>query len=121
MSALLKVGLLVAAAVILVACGSNNGMIRVNPAVADAKNYPAGVVPFTASGASTLTWCIGTMNGVCNGFIGSSAVIDSTGHAQCIQGQSGTVTVLAGIGAKVGLPDTGEQLSRFGTAQLTCP
>lgn len=121
MRALLRLVPLVAAAVLLVACGSNNSMIRVSPAIADAKNYPGGVVAFTASGASKLTWCIGTMNGVCNGFIGSPAVIDSTGHAQCVQGQSGTVTVLAGTGAKVGLPDVGEQLSQFGTAQLTCP
>jgi hypothetical protein len=61
------------------------------------------------------------MNGVCNGNIASPAVIDSTGHAQCIQGQSATVTVLAGTVAKVGLPDEGEQLTPFGTAQLTCP
>ena len=121
MRPLLKVGPLVAAAVILVACGSNSSMIRVNPAVADAKNYPGGVVPFTASGASNPTWCIGTMNGVCNGNIASPAVIDSTGHAQCIQGQSATVTVLAGIGVKMGIPDQGEQLSSFGTAKLTCP
>jgi len=121
MRPLLKVGPLVAAAVILVACGSNSSMIRVNPAVADAKNYPGGVVPFTASGASNPTWCIGTMNGVCNGNIASPAVIDSTGHAQCIKGQSATVTVLAGIGVKMGIPDQGEQLSSFGTAKLTCP
>ena len=120
MRQLLKVGPLFAAAVILVACGSNN-MIRVSPAVADAKNFPGGVVPFTASGTSKVTWCIGTMNGVCNGNIASPAAIDSTGHAQCIQGQSATVTVLAGAVAKVGLPDEGEQLSPFGTAQLTCP
>ena len=121
MPQLRKVGPLVAAAVILVACGSNNSMIRVSPAVANAKNYTGGVVPFTASGASNLTWCIGTMNGSCNGNIASPAAIDSTGHAQCIQGQSATVTVLAGTVTKAGLPDQGEQLSPFGTAQLTCP
>lgn len=79
MRPLLKVGPLVTAAVILVACGTNNSVIRVSPATADAKNYPGGVVPFSASGASKLTWCIGTMNGVCNGFIASPAVIDSSG------------------------------------------
>ena len=120
MRRILRVGPLVAAVVIIVGCGSNNSMIRVSPAVADAKNYPEGVVPFTASGASNLTWCIGTMNGVCNGNIASPAVIDSTGHAQCIQG-SATVTVLAGTGIRMGIPDAGEQLSSFGTAQLTCP
>src|SRR5215831_21238141 len=88
----------------LVACGSNNSMIRVSPAVADAKDYPGGVVSFTASGARNPTWCMGTINGICNGKIASPAVIDSTGHARCVQGQSATVTVLAGTGAKVGLP-----------------
>ena len=121
MRSMFKVGPLIAAAVIIVGCGSNNSMIRVSPAVADAKNYPGGVVPFSAGGTSQLTWCIGTTNGVCNGNIASPAVIDSAGHAQCIQGQSATVTVLAGTGAKVGLPDGGEQLSSFGTAELTCP
>lgn len=120
MRTLVKIGALLAVALILVGCGSN--MIRVSPAVADAKNYPGGVVPFTASGASkAVTWCIGTTMGVCNGNIGSSAMVDATGHAQCIPGQSASVTVLAGTGAKVGIPDTGEQLSSFGTAQLTCP
>ena len=112
---------LVAAAVIMVGCGSNNGAIHVSPTVADAKDYPGGVVPFAGSGAGNLTWCIGTMKGVCNGNIDSPAIIDSTGHGQCKQGQSGTVTVLAGTGAKMGPPDTGEQLSSFGKAQLTCP
>lgn len=78
-------------------------------------------MPFTASGTSQLTWCIGAVNGVCNGNIASAAIIDSSGHAQCIQGRSATVTVLAGTGAKGGVPDAGEQLSSFGTAQLTCP
>jgi len=121
MRPLFKVGALVTTTVILVACGSNNSMIQVSPAVAEAKNYPGGVVPFTATGASNLTWCIGTMNGVCNGNVASSAVIDATGHAQCVQGQTGTVTVLAGTGGRMGVPDAGEQLSSFGTAQLTCP
>jgi len=120
MRPLLKVGPLVAVAVVLVGCGSNNSMIRVSPAVADAKSFSGGVVPFTASGVSNPTWCIGTMNGVCNGNIASAAIIDSSGHAQCIQGQNATVTVLAGRGRPSG-PDIGEQLSSFGTAQLTCP
>ena len=121
MRRLLKIAPLVVAAVIIAECGSNTRTIRVSPAVADAKNYPGGVVPFTASGPSQLTWCIGTVNGVCNGLVLSPAVIDSTGHAQCVQGRSGTVIVLAGTGGKVLNPDAGEQLSSFGTAQLACP
>lgn len=121
MRTLLKILPLVAAGVIVAECGSNTQTIRVSPAVADAKNYPGGVVPFTASGPSQLIWCIGKVNGVCNGFVISPAVIDSTGHAHCVPGLSGTVTVLAGTGGIVVNPDTGEQLSSFGTAQLTCP
>lgn len=107
------------AALILVACGASN--IRITPTSADAKNFPGGVVPFAASGVTNPTWCLGTRGGVCNGNIASPAVIDSSGHAQCIQGESGTVTVLAGTGVRVEPPDQGEQLSHFGTAQLTCP
>ena len=119
MSHTLRVGPVLIAASILVACGYN--AIHISPQVADAKNYPRGVVAFTASGVTNPIWCIGTANGVCNGFIGSPATIDSSGHAQCIEGLSGTVTVLAGTGVKSGLPDMGQQLSTFGKAQLTCP
>ena len=121
MTLIVKVAASFAAATIIVGCGTNNSAIRLSPAVADAKNYPGGVVAFKASGVSNPTWCIGTMNGVCNGNIPSPAMIDSSGHAQCLQGQSGTVFVLAGTGVRVGVPDEGRQLSQFGTAQLTCP
>ena len=104
----------------LVGCGQN-GPVRLSPTSADAKNFPAGVVSFTATGVSSPVWCIGTSNGACNGNIAPVATIDSSGRAQCIQGQSGTVSVLAGRVSRVGLPDTGQQLSPFGTAQLTCP
>jgi hypothetical protein len=106
-------------ALILVGCGTNS--VRVTPASADAKNFAGGVVPFVASGSTHPTWCIGTASGVCNGNVVSLAIIDSTGHAQCIPGASGTVTVLAGTAVRVVIPDGGEQLTHFGTAQLTCP
>lgn len=104
----------------LVACGQNSA-IHISPASADAKNFPGGVVAFAATGVTNPTWCIGMPSGICNGNIASPAVIDSSGHAQCVQGGTGTVTVLAGTGVRVGLPDTGKQLSNFGTAQLICP
>jgi|SRR5437868_573613 len=119
MHRIVKVVITPLAALIIVACGQSP--IHISPAVADAKNFAGGVVPFTANGVSSPTWCIGTTRGICNGNIPSPATIDSSGHAQCIQGQSGTVTVLAGRGTRVEIPDTGEQLSTFGTAQLTCP
>jgi uncharacterized protein with LGFP repeats len=120
MPQIVKVVTTALAAVITVACGQS--AIHVSPAVADAKNFTGGVVSFTANGLSNPTWCIGTVQGFCNGFItGIPATIDSSGHAQCIQGESGRVTVIAGRGTHVVIPDTGEQLSPFGTAQLTCP
>lgn len=93
----------------------------ISPATADAKNWPDGVVTFTATGVMNPVWCIGAPSGFCSGNIASPAMIDNSGHAWCIQGQSGTVTVLAGTGVRVGLPDTGKQLTNFGTAKLTCP
>lgn len=120
MRQIVKVAIALLTAVIAVGCGQ--APIQVSPATADAKNFTGGVVSFTASGVSNPTWCIGTSKGLCNGNIaGVPATVDSSGHAQCIQGESGTVTIIAGRGTRVQIPDTGEQLSPFGTAQLTCP
>jgi hypothetical protein len=124
MRQIMKVVTLALAASIVVACGQN--AIHITPPVADAKNFSGGVVPFTANGVSSPTWCIGTTGGICNGNIPSIATIDSSGHAKCLksiqgQSQSGTVTVLAGRGTAIEIPDKGEQLSAFGAAQLTCP
>lgn len=121
---IVKVVIVALASLIVVACGQN--AIHISPAVADAKNFSGSVVPFTANGVSSPTWCIGTTAGICHGNIPSIATIDSSGHAKCLQGlqgqsQSGTVTVLAGRGTRPEIPDTGEQLSAFGTAQLRCP
>lgn len=102
------------------ACGSSQP-ITVSPASADAQNFPNGVVQFKAAGVTSPTWCIGTASGSCNGNIASIATIDINGQAQCLAGQSGTVTILAGNGLRVMNPDGGAQLSHFGSAQLTCP
>ncbi len=105
----------------LLACGSQP--ITVSPASADARNFPNGVVQFTAKGVTSPTWCIGSPNGTCNGNIASIATIDINGQAQCLAGQSGTVTILAGTGGRIvgPNPDAGMQFSHFGSAQLTCP
>lgn len=95
--------------------------VAVSPANADAQNFPGGIVPFSAMGVSNPTWCIGTASGMCNGNIATVATIDASGHAQCLSGMSGTVTVLAGTAGRVTIPDSGFQLSPFGSAQLTCP
>jgi len=102
------------------ACG-NNQPITVSPSSADAKNFPHGIVQFTAMGVSSPTWCIGAAGGQCNGNIASAASINASGQAQCNPNQSGTVTVLAGTGGHVVNPDAGMIFSRFGSAQLTCP
>lgn len=112
-------GILLAAS-FLAGCGGSQP-ITVSPASADAQNFPNGIVQFTAAGVSSPTWCIGSGSGQCNGNIASVATVDATGHAQCLAGQSGTATVLAGTGGRMILPDGGMQFSHFGSAQLTCP
>jgi len=67
MHRIVKVVITPLAALIIVACGQSP--IHISPAVADAKNFAGGVVPFTANGVSSPTWCIGTTRGICNGNI----------------------------------------------------
>jgi hypothetical protein len=74
------------------------------------------VVPLT-----NLTWCVGSAAGRCNGNIAAAAFVNGTGLAQCVQGAAGTVTVIAGTGGPPSMPDQGQQLNVYGTAQLTCP
>ncbi len=100
-------------------CGSSQP-ITVSPASADAQNFPNGIVQFTATGTRSPTWCIGSANGSCVGNIASIATVDINGKAQCLAGHTGSVTILAGTGARVTNPDGGAQLSHFGSAQLTC-
>ena len=120
MRQIVMVAITLLTAVIAVGCGQT--AVQVSPATTDANNFTGGIVSFTASGVSNPTWCIGTTKGFCNGnILGVPATVHSSGHAQCIQGQSGTVTIIAGRGTRAQIPDTGEQLSPFGTAQLTCP
>jgi len=111
----------------LFACGNSRKLqsVSVSPTTA---NSPA---QFTATGiyntmpnnvdiTATTAWCIGSSNGVCDGNIVQGASVNK-GLAQCLSGFSGTVTVLAGQPGPMGLPDQGNQLQPYGTAQLTCP
>jgi len=120
-------------AVFGVACGNSKlTSVNVSPAIADAQNFPNGMVQFSASGTysssskvvplANLTWCIGTSSGTCNGNIASVATVDNHGLAQCLPGaKAGVATILAGSGGHVGNPDGGSTLAVFGSAQLTCP
>ena len=114
-------------------CG-NSGLssVSLSPAVADAQNFPNGKVQFTAMGiyggsskpvpASNLTWCVGTSTGACFGNIAAPASVDGNGLAQCHNLAPGTVTIIAGTGGQpMPMPDGGQQLKVYGTAQLTCP
>jgi hypothetical protein len=129
-----KIALCAVVAVVVLAelgCGSHLSSVSLTPGVADAQNFPNGQVQFSATGRysgsskvvplTNLTWCIGTTNGDCNGFIVSVATVTGSGVAQCLTGAAGTATILAGSGGHAGMPDRGSSLAVFGTAQLTCP
>ena len=113
-------------------CGSNRlTSVSVSPAVVDARNFSNGQVQFTATGTysgsshpvtvNDLSWCVGSSSGRCNGNIASAASVSGNGVAQCVSGATAAVTVIAGTGGAVTMPDTGHQFTVFGTAQLTCP
>ncbi|HEV2468446.1 MAG TPA: hypothetical protein VGS78_04580 [Candidatus Sulfotelmatobacter sp.] len=128
-------GLLILGELALLGCGSSRQLksITVSPATADAKSFPNGQVPFTATGTyskppspSPLTsndvqWCVGSSSGACDGNIFPGATVDSNGVAQCGGVFTGTAFVLAGTEASVKNPDGGQQFKIFGSAQITCP
>jgi len=109
---------------------TNNGepqSVTLCPAVADAKDYPDGEVPFVAIGAFATspspallpfaTWGVCQQNAPTTGI-----TVNSAGVAQCASGASGTYTVWA-----TGGPNTCLVVSACGacgptgTAQLRCP
>jgi len=125
-----------AAALAASSCGDGRQLQSVTlvPASADAKDYPNGQIPMTATGAyskppspvlltsNDIVWCVGTSSGTCNGNIASPVTVDVNGVAQCSLGQSGTATVLAGKPSSTAVkPDGSSQLKVFGAAQVTCP
>jgi hypothetical protein len=129
-------------AVASLGCGGRSQLksISVSPASADAKNFPSGRVQFTATGmfsgsssampleSPAILWCVGErtsaangMTGVCSGNVAQFASIDQNGLAQCVGPLQGTVYILAGTYSTPTVPDQGQQLTVFGSAQLTCP
>jgi hypothetical protein len=136
-SVFLLAGLLVLiAALVLSACGSNRQLksVTLTPATADAKSFAKGMVSFAANGvfskppspapltSKDIFWCVGNSSGECAGNINLGAIVDGNGVAQCNTGFVGTATILAGSVASGSMnPDGGSQLKIFGTAQLTCP
>jgi hypothetical protein len=128
----IALSLVAPAALMLAGCGNRKlTSVTITPATADAQNFPAGQVQFTATGVfsdsskpvplTTVTWCVGSSNGACNGNIASPVIVESNGLAHCSGALSGTATILAGTGNSMVMPDVGQQLSVFGTARLTCP
>jgi hypothetical protein len=138
--------LLVLAAAIMLACGSqppiasncgstttatNDGMpqsISVCPATADAASYPGGQVPFIAtgnfnSGPTPVTPLKVQVWGVCQQNSPTSDVsITSSGVAQCQAGASGTYQVFASDETNcLAIGPCGNGCYVTGRAQLTCP
>lgn len=146
-----SVVLLGCAASLLLACGGSDPSdphplqsITVNPASADAKDYPSGQVPFLATGhynspPTTVTplqanWAAVSeqiVNGVLTlGPVTTAVSIDHTGVAQCAAGAAGTYAVIAWDLQDPTLKVTCASMTDFGepgcnaaqaTAQLTCP
>jgi hypothetical protein len=130
--------LLVLAAAMALACGSSAGhklqSVTISPAIADAQNYPGGLVQFTATGTYTAppspvtplaaTW--GACDQAGNGT--SEISVSANGLAQCARGAAGTYTVWAfDLNVSVGgstcnvMTACGGGCGRVtGTAQLTC-
>lgn len=129
---------LVFAGWVTLACGGGARQIQsiaLNPASADAQNYPNGRVPFVATGyynstPRTVTPLQANWGAASGSFPANAAVtVDSNGMAQCGAGTSGTYT----IGAWVNLPVNGTPpcpsfpfgaascKNVLGTAKLICP
>jgi hypothetical protein len=131
--------LLLTLLVITLGCGSSRSLqsVTVMPAVADAQNFPNGQVSFTATGmfnkppspqkltGQDVTWCVGLTAGSCAGNIAVGAAVDQNGVASCLanfpNNLAKTWIVMAGKSKSSMNPDTGSQMTIFGSAQLTCP
>jgi hypothetical protein len=124
---------------IALSCGSGQSQsqlqtVAINPATADAQNYPNGEVPFVATGyyidpeqtvtpLTTATWT------ACNGTNpATDVVLSQSGAAQCGSGAHGTYTIFATAlksSAKCpAITPCGVIVGGCvvnGTAQLSCP
>ena len=130
----------------VLACGGSRKIqsITVNPASADAKDYPDGKVPFIATGKYNMSpptvtplranWAVAslqTANSVPTLGVGTDEVlIDANGVAQCAAGAAGTFSVAAWVALPYSGPPTPCPLTLYGsmscpnvmgTTQLTCP
>lgn len=129
--------LLVAAAMMCLACGSSADRmlqsVTLSPAAADAQNYPGGQVQFTATGyysaAPSPVTPLSATWGACeqSGNSTQSVSISATGVAQCAAGAVGTYNVWAfdtnpATATCNAINACGGGCGRVtGTAQLTCP
>jgi len=91
-------------------CGSGQSQsqlqsVAVNPATADAQNYPTGEVPFVATGyyidpdhtvtpLTTATWTACSGNGPTTGPT-NDVILTQSGTAQCASGAHGTYSIFA--------------------------
>ena len=133
--------LVVLAIAITLACGSpaapgnTTGLLEsvsINPATADAQNYPMGLVQFTATGYYTtpplkVTPLKATWGACYQGNPTSGVSVSPKGLAQCSAGAVGTYTVWAFAPSNAGVCPAfvtacgGGGCQVTGTAQLTCP
>jgi len=121
-------------------CGANSDpssnrqllSIALNPATADAQDYPGGQVQFMATGYyNTAPYTVAPLSagwGTCYQEASTSAIsVSRTGLAQCESGEVGTYTVWANdapfpLGANcLAMTACGGGCFVAGTAQLTCP
>jgi uncharacterized protein YjdB len=134
----LIVGLVCVLAVFALAtigCGSMNSSpnrvlqsMTLNPATADAQQFPQGQVQFTPMGtfskapspATVPVPFVSPYSGSWSSSDPSIATINQNGVAQCVAGASGTVTIQAMASSNSAM---GTQMSTgvSGTAKLTCP
>jgi len=121
-------GLLLATAIVLLACGASDRSLQsvsVSPAAATspAQFAATGIysqMPTSVDITSTTTWCIGSTSSLCSADVAAFAEV-TAGLAECVSGFSGTVTVLAGQAGPTPGVNQQAQMQPFGIAQLTCP
>jgi len=132
------IAILLAAALIMAACGSSSGLktLTISPATADAKNFPNGQVQFTAMGSYGGSTQTTTVNALWWDYtpwatpppsadvpVPIAFTLTASGVAQCVGG-TGTFTIWATAPANQNIQPS--QMNQFtdqltATAQLTCP
>ena len=123
--------LLVGTATSVVACGNTRRLksITINPASADARDFPNGQIQFTASGTYTDGSKVNPLGVVWSGgqpwtLMPWIIQLDSNGLASCGNAQPGTYTVFATAPLDPTFPLSKMNMSTpqlTTTAQVTCP